>query len=282
MAKRDFAQVKAPSRPEKKKGKRGSGKGGEPASGSIIPAIAILLVAAACFGGGFWLGTVNLPTSDESSHALADQQQALTDIHQQMTQQAKALQAQIASQQQRIAQLKTEVAKWKQRANRDAYSKVGELDFYTKLPKQPVTPAPVSTPAPAAVAQTSRKNGSSRHHTEAPAPTPKPSQQVKSTPKISHIVAAEKRVHKHQKAAPNHHFYRLQLASFPTHADAEQTKARLTRAGFPVTIEARNLGAKGVWHRLYAGPYATHDSAAAALVEIKKVSHLKGFIVRDR
>lgn len=55
--------------------------------------------------------------------------------------------------------------------------------------------------------------------------------------------------------------YVVQVASFPLLSDAQALKERLAKKGYSAYTQEADLGAKGVWHRVYVGPF--DDSATA-------------------
>ena len=51
--------------------------------------------------------------------------------------------------------------------------------------------------------------------------------------------------------------YFLQAGSFQNENDAENLKAKLSMLGIQASIQAADVPAKGVWHRVRLGPYAS-------------------------
>jgi len=69
----------------------------------------------------------------------------------------------------------------------------------------------------------------------------------------------------------------VQIASFRTKEDANRLAKRLENYKMTVFVEAANLGDKGVWHRVLAGPYASRagaDQVAGLLREKERLSAL--------
>lgn len=69
----------------------------------------------------------------------------------------------------------------------------------------------------------------------------------------------------------------VQIASFRTSDDAGRLVQKLDRYQLRTSIEAVDLGAKGVWHRVLAGPYPSRESAdqvASLLQEKERLSAL--------
>ncbi len=69
----------------------------------------------------------------------------------------------------------------------------------------------------------------------------------------------------------------VQIASFRTSEDARKLTSRLKSHKVTTFIESANLGEKGVWYRVLAGPYTSRekaDQAAAFLQEKERLSVL--------
>ena len=69
----------------------------------------------------------------------------------------------------------------------------------------------------------------------------------------------------------------VQIASFRTGADADKLVVRLKNYKLKTSVEKVDLGAKGVWHRVLAGPYPNRESAdqvAGLLREKERMSAL--------
>ena len=246
MAKQDFAHVKAPSKSESKH------SGG----GSIMPVIAILVVAGLCFSIGYWLGS-------------ADVQQTGIKVD------VDAVQGKLAAQvaENKILQAKNEtlqslVEQWKSKAGQGAHTKVGELSFYKDLPRQSVNPAPMTdAPVVKPVSQ----------HSATPTTRALP-EQVNHAP-VKPVPASVAAVISGAQAVDP---YRIQLASFRTNSDAVAMQQTLNRAGFSSQVRKVDLGSKGLWFRLYAGPYASKPAADSARQQIETQLKLKGFLVRGQ
>jgi len=69
----------------------------------------------------------------------------------------------------------------------------------------------------------------------------------------------------------------VQIASFKDQTAAEVMLKQLAAKGYALFVEPVDLGAKGVWYRVYAGPYAgreTADRVASQLRDREKISPL--------
>ncbi len=253
MSKQDFAQVKANTQAESAS-----------ASGSLLSATGILVIAGLCFSAGYWLGSGDVQQAGNKTDTDAAE--------------AK-LAAQVAEN--RILQAKNEslqdlAIQWKKKAEQGAHTKVGELTFYKDLPKQSVTPAPVPD-SPKAPPKTIAKV--------------KPQRAIKPV-KAQHVATIGKAIDPTGASIANASpptpglasstAYRIQLASFRTEAGAMQMQGKLAQAGFIAQVKMADLGDKGQWFRLYAGPYYSRSSAEAAQQKIEIQMKLKGFIIHGK
>jgi cell division septation protein DedD len=70
----------------------------------------------------------------------------------------------------------------------------------------------------------------------------------------------------------------VQVAAFRTAADARAMQTRLAGKGYAAYTQEANLGEKGVWHRVYVGPYGSAEAAAAAVGRLKSEERLSGMV----
>lgn len=71
--------------------------------------------------------------------------------------------------------------------------------------------------------------------------------------------------------------YVVQIASFKKATQAEELRSRLAVKGYVTFVQKANLGSKGIWYRVYAGPYSERvlaDKAAGRLHREEKFSPL--------
>ena len=249
MAGQDFAQVKAPKKSE---------SGGR--FGSLLAVFGIAFIAIACFAAGFWLGG-NQGAQHDLAHPELDAAQA----------QLKLREARVDLQQARIEVLEKLVEEWKKKSEEGATAKVGELKFYHDLPRQSVTPAPISDlPASKPLMR--------------PALPPRPVKPSIEKPESVKTVEV-RRTDKPKKkvlADTTAVVYQIQVASFRAKADASRFQKKLFNAGFSAFIRSVDLTEKGMWYRVYAGPYSSKDIARKAQTDIHKQIKVKGLLVRGR
>lgn len=75
--------------------------------------------------------------------------------------------------------------------------------------------------------------------------------------------------------------YVVQVASFPQQSDAQALKERLAQKGYNAYTQDADLGTKGVWHRVYIGPF--DDSATAGKTVERLISEERlSALVRKR
>lgn len=117
------------------------------------------------------------------------------------------------------------------------------VDQGTGGARPPVDPAPVvqKEVAPPVVAQTPSKSAT-------PPPQPKSTESIAATPSGS---------------------FAVHVASLQTRNSAETEAGRYRAAGLPIVIRRVDLGEKGIWHRVFVGPYATRNEATEAASGIR-------------
>lgn len=256
MARQDFARLEVPRRKEKK-------KDGIP----LLSVVAVVLIAILCFVAGYWAAGQKAGGTGEHGvpQAKLDAMQAKLD---EKAAENHVLQANIEG-------LQEQVELWKAKAQQSAHARVGNLQFYSELPKQSVKPAPVLEPAPQPeVADT-------RPATPVP-PRPKPvavpSEAVAARAEVAPVAPVEAAAT--TSAVVDDALYRIQIASFRSREDAASMQQKLTQAGFRALVETVDLGDKGTWYRIFAGPYGGRIEADKQLADIEQKVHVKGLLIR--
>ncbi|MDH3999123.1 MAG: SPOR domain-containing protein, partial [Desulfuromonadales bacterium] len=74
--------------------------------------------------------------------------------------------------------------------------------------------------------------------------------------------------------------YVVQIASFRTTEDAGKLVHRLEDARLATFVERADLGEKGVWHRVLAGPFASREAADGVAVTLKEKQRLSALVRR--
>lgn len=73
----------------------------------------------------------------------------------------------------------------------------------------------------------------------------------------------------------------VQIASFRTGEDAAKLVSRLKSYNLGTYVESADLGKKGVWHRVLAGPYKSREGAEQAAALLREKERLSA-LVRQR
>jgi len=107
----------------------------------------------------------------------------------------------------------------------------------------------------------------------------------KAEPKVAETPpappAAKSVVKNSSASSPSVDFHILQVASFVSFEDARKLMVRLHSKGFPASIEAADLGSKGVWHRVLVGPYPSRSEAESAASRLKSEAKLSALVRRQ-
>ncbi|TLS68168.1 SPOR domain-containing protein [Mariprofundus erugo] len=260
MAKQDFARLEAPSRKDKKQD-----------GISVVSVVAIVLIAGLCFVAGYWIGGQQGGGAGEHGvpQAKLDALQAKLD---EKAAENHVLQANIEG-------LQEQVELWKAKAQQSAHARVGNLQFYSELPKQSVKPSPVLEPAPEPEADAhvdTRPVAAARVEVKPVAVDAHPAAATRS--EVKQALPAETAA----VVAPavDDALYRIQIASFRSREDANSMQQKLTQAGFRALVETVELGDKGTWYRIFAGPYGGRIEADKQLADIEQKVHVKGLLIR--
>ncbi|HKL25386.1 MAG TPA: SPOR domain-containing protein [Desulfuromonadales bacterium] len=161
----------------------------------------------------------------------------------------------------------TEVVPVPEPPPQDTGTEASQLTFYDNLPKGDQAPLgsginlPAETPAQAGseTAASTKPPPVNLAQTPAPAAKPQPSAPA---------------------ASPQGEFL-VQVASFKTSQDAEKLQMRLEKLGLDTKWQRADLGDKGVWYRVVAGPYAERAAADRVVVLLKEKERLSA-LVRKR
>ena len=94
-----------------------------------------------------------------------------------------------------------------------------------------------------------------------------------------HLSAAASKV---DNKAPVTGNYVVQVAAFRKAADAQRLVSKLRGEVIPAFVREVDLGEKGIWNRVLAGPVANHTDADALRLHIKRSMNLDGFVKKVR
>lgn len=76
--------------------------------------------------------------------------------------------------------------------------------------------------------------------------------------------------------------YVLQVASVQKVEGARDFRDRLSKNGYSAYVEKVDLGSKGIWHRVYVGPFADRDAADGAASTLKAARLATSPLVKKR
>jgi len=218
---------------------------------SVLLVAGILLVVALAFSGGYWLGK-------EHGAQIADSAEKAR------------LVAQLKQQEQEMAKLREE-AKQRRKDADVSTSKIGDLTFYNDLPKQSVTPAPLSGTGENPVA-------------DLPAVSSKPDMPATVTPQTSISTGDDllrNIIQREMAGGKLAAEYVVQVASYRGSDEATPLLKQLDALGVKASVRPVDLAGKGKWFRVYVGPYGSRDEADKARQKIKKSLKIDGLVLRN-
>ncbi len=141
--------------------------------------------------------------------------------------------------------------------DRLAEGKQNGLGSGINFPPEPVTtepePAPISKPAVAEVDPVK------------PPTTPKP----EPKPVATAVVPPAPKPVTSKPAAVASGSYLVQVAAVKQRQGAEGLRDRMKKKGYAAFVESADLGAKGTWYRVYAGPFGSKTDADQAVRSLK-------------
>jgi len=233
MAKRDFAQVEA----QVKKKPETKGR-----ISAAMTATSLLFTAILAFSGGYMAGD----TQNSTRVLKTENEQLQTRI--------AGLETQVASlEQQLTASLEPEKPATKEAAT----DQVGDLTFYSELPKQKVMPQPLGDTGPAAV-----QSGGEEHH--------------EGRGEINHMANSAA-----GHAADDMATYRLQVGSFIRRSDAEVLLNRMALAGIKATVSEAQVPSLGTRYRVFTAAYSGMAEAEGARALLQEKMGIKGLLMRE-
>jgi cell division septation protein DedD len=74
--------------------------------------------------------------------------------------------------------------------------------------------------------------------------------------------------------------YVVQVLSTPNRPDAAEARNKMITAGYPAGIFEVDLGEKGMWYRIYVGPYDTESEARAVQDSVSKIAGFASSFVK--
>jgi len=238
MAKRDFAHVQS----QVKKG------GGKEKMSAVMIAISLIFTAVLAFFGGYMAG-------DRQNSTIVLQNEKA------------ALQTNLVAQEKRIVELEQRLAasleREKPAAKKAAADRVGDLTFYSELPKQKVMPSPLGDTGPAA-----------RQSKGAEA------LEVRAAITRAGIRSVEKK-NAGGDATNTLASYRLQVGSFIRRSDAEGLLNRMALAGVKAMVSEAQVAGVGTRYRVYTGPHIGLAAAEGAKSLVREKLKITGLLLRE-
>ena len=143
------------------------------------------------------------------------------------------------------------------------------LTFYDNLPKGDQAPlgSGINLPPEAPAASGSETAVGVKAPPVNPAPTPAPASKPATKPTAP--------------SASSEGSFVVQVASFKSSADAGKLQGRLEKLGLETSQQRADLGDKGIWYRVVAGPFAEREDAERVVVLLKEREKLSA-LVRKR
>jgi len=249
VAKRDFAHVHTPV-------KKKSGKG-HPAA--AMAGISLLLTAILAFTGGYMVGDTR-----NSTLALQSEKEVLQT-------RVEGLQKHVAELEQQLA---SSLEREKPAAKKAAADRVGDLTFYSALPKQKVMPSPLGDTGPAAVQKHRGED------IEAYADLPPPASRVRLAATV-HPVVKQGTGDTAGGAGSATASYRLQVGSFVRRSDAEVLLNRMALAGIKATVREAQVPNLGTRYRVFTASYSGMAEAEGAKALLHEKLGINGLLMRE-
>jgi cell division septation protein DedD len=177
-----------------------------------------------------------------------------------------ALQDQLLAQEKRIVELEERLAasleREKPAAKKAAAERVGDLTFYSELPKQKVMPSPLGDTGPAAKQS---KGAEVLEQRAAITRAGNRSIEKKAGGDASIALAS----------------YRLQVGSFIRRSDAEGLLNRMALAGVKAMVSEAQVAGVGTRYRVYTGPHVGLAAAEGAKALVYEKLKIKGLLLRE-
>jgi len=241
MSGRDFAKVEAPTRQ-----KPGNANRRPASSGNNNVLVGLLAILAVGFFAGYLLGKENAEGKIEDSSATA----ALDETIKQQEVELKILRAQVEQMSQK---------------DKPSSDRLGDLTFYSELPQQSVTPAPLTEPDDKQVQSVIQPQ------TVTPATRPQPAKTTASDHHAPAPAVADARISTSGQ-------YRVQTGSFRDAGDTALLVRKLNGIGLQASVQMGDLKGKGQWHRVYVGPFASKDDAEKVRQQIHSQLGINGLV----
>lgn len=216
--------------------------------------VSLVFTALLAFGAGYMVGD----TKNASDTLKAEK---------------TALQDRIDKMQKHVDELETLLARSREKpkpvAQKDAAERVGDLTFYSELPRQQVMPSPLGDTGPAAVQQHRGEDIEAYADLPPPVRKPKAAQDAAGTGSgAAGLPAAE-------------YSYRVQAGSFIRRSDAEVLQGRMAQAGIKATVSQAQVPGVGTRYRVFTTAVTGMAEAEGLKSLLRDKLGIKGLLMRE-
>ncbi|MDY0261886.1 SPOR domain-containing protein [Syntrophotalea acetylenica] len=163
------------------------------------------------------------------------------------------------------------------------------LTFYETLPEgtQPPMGSGINLPPQPAEVTPARVDKSRDSALQPPSAVAKPvvaeARPKVSAPKVEPVTAPSPRpVTASAPVTSSGGGFIIQVASVQKQASAQDLSSRLAKSGYAAYVEKTDLGAKGIWYRVYVGPFASRSAADGAASTLKAARLANAPLVKKR
>ncbi|MDQ6966739.1 MAG: SPOR domain-containing protein [Mariprofundaceae bacterium] len=258
MAKRDFAHVHTPV-------KR---KGDSKPMPALMLGISLLFTGILAFGGGYMVGHTN-----NSTDTLQAEKAVLQTRIETLQKEIVELQVQLAA----------SVERAKPAAKKAAAERVGDLTFYSELPRQKVMPSPLGDTGPAAVQKQRGENVEMYADLPPPVREQKTPQAVASVERQANAaVSPASQASASPAAGSPDVVYKLQVGSFIRRSDAEVLLNRMALAGIKATVSEAQVPNMGTRYRVFTTSVTGMAQAEGIKSLLREKLGIKGLLMRER
>ncbi|OIQ01763.1 MAG: hypothetical protein COS82_11145 [Zetaproteobacteria bacterium CG06_land_8_20_14_3_00_59_53] len=251
MAKRDFAQVHTPAKNRKRESSSMS---------AAMAGVSLLFTGILAFTGGYMVGHTN-----NSTDTLQAEKSALTT-------QIEGLQKQVGDLQQQLA---ASLEREKPAAKKAAAERVGDLTFYSELPRQKVMPSPLGDTGPAAEQQ--HRGEDIEMYSDLPPPV-----REQEAPQTLASVERQANAATSTAAGSPDAVYKLQVGSFVRRSDAEVLLDRMALAGIRATVSEAQVPNLGTRYRVFTTTFTGMAEAEGAKSLLREKLGIEGLLMREQ
>jgi len=255
VAKRDFAHVHTPVKQ----------KGSSKPMPALMLGVSLLFTGILAFGGGYMVGHTNNSTETLQAEKAALQMRI------------EALQKETGELQEKLV---ASLERAKPAAKKAAAERVGDLTFYSELPKQKVMPSPLGDTGPAAV---QKQRG---EDVEMYADLPPPVREQKAPQTVASVERQANAASLPASASPAAGspdvVYKLQVGSFIRRSDAEVLLNRMALAGIKATVSEAQVPNMGTRYRVFTTSVTGMAQAEGIKSLLREKLGINGLLMREQ